>query len=143
MITIEDYQRLYDQLPEIDKPCPTGCTECCGPIILSRSEAEVIYNRTGKSPYIDDNGDCIFSLSGRCDIYDIRPFICRIYGVANYSNLSSCHHGCRCSKMLPFEKANTLLNQYTDLMQRDGKVFMSKFYEDFMKEQFNKRNNLK
>jgi Fe-S-cluster containining protein len=80
-----------------------GCGLCCGDtenktrhILLLESEAEAISAQTGHpiedfaeeisgtAPYVyqmkkPHEGKCFFLKNNRCDIYEIRPLICRFY----------------------------------------------------------------
>jgi len=81
----------------------TKCGICCGDtkektrhILLLRAEAEQIAKITmqpifkfavkieGKAPYIyemkkRENGKCVFLEKDRCNVYALRPLICRFY----------------------------------------------------------------
>lgn len=81
----------------------TMCGICCGDtnekkrhILMLSEEVQQISERIGKNslnfanvnkkqpPYLyemrkDENGTCIFLRENKCDIYSIRPLICRFY----------------------------------------------------------------
>ena len=82
----------------------TGCGICCGDtqektrhILLLSTEAEQIAKLTsqqiqgfaekikGKAPYVYEmkktieNGKCVFLTKNHCNIYQLRPLICRFY----------------------------------------------------------------
>ncbi len=80
-----ELNRIYSKLPAFR--CKENCGECCGPIRWSLAEEIVIrdylekkgleYRRIkslfDKCPYL--TGD------RKCEIYEVRPLICRAYGV--------------------------------------------------------------
>lgn len=71
------HRQLYREMPEMD--CIADCTDCCGPVVLTKYEAQ----RLGVDGCItptNEYGKCIFSIENRCSVYDKRPFLCRLFG---------------------------------------------------------------
>lgn len=74
---IRQLEELYSRIPKLD--CKKGCSDCCGPVVWSRLEWERIPDEQKKNatsincPYIQP--------SGRCEIYEKRPLVCRLFGV--------------------------------------------------------------
>lgn len=79
--------------------CKGLCQECCGPISfpksirdkypeldLPRNPVQVLLRVTMNGPYM-----CPFLKDGKCQIYDERPAICRLWGA---STELRCPHGC-------------------------------------------------
>lgn len=77
---------LTDRLPPM--PCDRGCRDCCGPVAASDREIRRIL------AYIEAHGIeptrppemnhgvpvCPFFQEGRCAVYPVRPFVCRLFG---------------------------------------------------------------
>lgn len=70
-----------------------GCGECCGPVLATTREIDVIRLHIAKNPTIravadtnqnDDSALCCFldSETRRCLIYPVRPMVCRLMGIA-------------------------------------------------------------
>ena len=82
---------LYATLPRLD--CQGLCSESCGPIALSLRERARIVERARKPIEIDDRATCsMLTGDGRCEVYEIRPMICRLWGLVKRM---PCPYGCR------------------------------------------------
>ncbi len=111
MKAIKKIRALYREIPTFT--CVPGCTDCCGPILFTRAEwARVKDKRMATSL------DCPYSLAGKCDIYEQRPFICRLYGAADDPRLT-CPHGCRPEKLLTADRTGELTDAYQKLMEME------------------------
>jgi Fe-S-cluster containining protein len=124
-------QDLYDQIPELE--CQGHCAAnrhntCCGPIGCSVIEAELLeaYDgiRCGWMPL--GNGRVMMDiprpgepgyagfvcphlgLNGRCEAYEVRPMICRLWGT---TPRMKCPWGCKPKQWLPDERASELLEE--------------------------------
>lgn len=106
-------QRLYDQIPSFK--CKPGCTDCCGPIVFSKSEWEDVPDKKNAT-----NIDCPYIQKGHCSIYENRPFICRLFGAAKDKQLE-CPHGCKPEIPLTKEKAQSLSMTYAVISQLEQK----------------------
>lgn len=91
---------LYAELPAIE--CEGHCWDSCGPIEMTEPERERIAERGVR---IRDNR---FSVTGpmtcpaltpfhQCSVYEVRPLICRLWGVARRL---PCPYGCKPSRRL-------------------------------------------
>ena len=63
--------------------CDEHCGECCGPVACSETEANLIKQFCEDSGIVHRNGDpltCSFYQKGRCAVYPVRPFLCRLFG---------------------------------------------------------------
>lgn len=62
--------------------CDTGCGECCG--VAPATEAEyrraLMVARSKKLVLKRQGAACPFYQEGTCQIYDARPFACRLFG---------------------------------------------------------------
>ncbi len=111
----KELRRIYSKIPEFK--CLDNCGKCCGPIYWSLAEEIVIRDFLKKNgieyrkarsfldycPYLNENK--------RCDIYPVRPLICRVYGVLE---------DLKC----PFVRAEKTLNreEYEELKNRIARI---------------------
>lgn len=89
LATIDD---LLKGIPQFQ--CVEGCSDCCGPIVMTKLEAHRIAARTGqKSVTTDAHLKCsLLGSDGKCSVYDIRPAVCRVFGASESERLV-CPHG--------------------------------------------------
>jgi len=100
---------LYSQIPKM--VCKEGCTDCCGPVPFNKEELSRLKGKDRKKCNTGA-ADCPYSLNGGCDIYEDRPFICRIFGTAKDVPLLECPHGCKPMFPLPAGRAKDLTKAY-------------------------------
>ncbi len=106
------HEELYAQIPEM--ACKPGCSDCCGPVPFTLWEWERVQDRR--------HGDwsslkCPYAVNGRCEIYEQRPFMCRLFGTTEDARLR-CPHGHRPDRMLSTTEARRLTSEYLELMVR-------------------------
>ncbi len=98
---VAQLEALYAGLPTIK--CQGLCWNSCGPIMMSDLERERIEAAGVRIPDFDqgqavrwNRGEPLHcpALDGwhRCTVYDVRPMICRIWGVGRGD--LACPHGC-------------------------------------------------
>lgn len=94
---------IYAQLPTIN--CQGKCAIACGAILLTDAEAHRLQLVTHRKPrtvpglkaltdFAPDTARqrCIYlTEQNRCSAYDVRPLICRAWGLVR---MLSCMHGC-------------------------------------------------
>lgn len=81
---------LYAQLPPL--ACKGLCHDSCGPIEMSVRERQRIEQRAGRKVTCGTGASCSMLTSDRrCSVYDIRPMICRIWGMVRKMR---CPYGC-------------------------------------------------
>lgn len=114
MSAIDKIKKLYAQIPSFE--CKPGCTDCCGPVPFAKSEWNQIIDK--REPSIINLLKCPYSYNGSCDIYNQRPFMCRIFGASNDPKLK-CPHGCGPKQPLKKKKAIRLTLQYQELVHKD------------------------
>ena len=82
-----------EDIPTVE--CKGLCHDQCSVIPMSQNEHYTLTEASGKEPHtvLTDNGPrCShLSLIGRCEAYEARPLICRLYGAAEGL---ICRHGC-------------------------------------------------
>lgn len=112
-------EKIFAGLPTMK--CVDGCSDCCGPILATRMEWSRIYNRLGTTQEklakkVEEKlskGDlnCVLlDEQGRCSVYDIRPAICRLFGVSHAPRLVCPHIGQHPSGLSDAD-TNNVLNQ--------------------------------
>jgi hypothetical protein len=88
---------LYAQVPDVQ--CKGHCKASCGPINMSYRERARIHQQTGVD--IPTGSQALargeltcpaLSEEGRCDVYELRPMICRVWGA---SEDLPCRWGCQ------------------------------------------------
>ena len=113
------HEELYAQIPNMN--CPSGCSDCCCLVRFSRYEVgqistakiiRAVYTRfrqatTQKCPHVTKDS--------HCNIYQVRPFVCRLFGTADHERLR-CPKGVRAEKMLTAEEAKKLTDQYLQII---------------------------
>ena len=103
----EQLDRLYQTLPAIQ--CRRKCQRACGPIMMSEAESERIAERVGRQTKETGDLSCpMLSLMGQCSIYDIRPAICRIYGL---TQALRCEFGCVPERWLSDAESSAFLRK--------------------------------
>lgn len=106
---------LYAQLPAID--CQGLCVDSCGPIPAGVAERERIERARGRrleatevrslvDTTVEACHECSMMDNGRCAVYDIRPMICRLWGLAENFR---CPYGCEPERMLTVEESYAFL----------------------------------
>lgn len=112
----EEIDRLYATLPHIE--CQRRCQKYCGPILMSKAESDRIAERIGRTPQDNEDLSCpMLSLMGNCKIYDIRPAICRIYGLTKSLR---CQFGCTPERWLDDAEARRMLRKIHKLSDPNG-----------------------
>lgn len=114
-----DYAALYAQVPALD--CQMKCANNCGPIVVPAVEWKRMERATGSGADREEMA-CghLDSEQGRCRAHEMRPLICRLWGVVEDA---PCPHGCVPERWLTRAEADALLQQA--IADSDGKVFSS------------------
>ena len=104
---------LYDQIPTFT--CKDGCTTCCGAVPFSRAEKKLLV-AGGKwpvhKPLATDRFLCPFASSEKgCEIYELRPLLCRLFGAVS-DPILKCPHGCGPAKPLDSETARKIFRKW-------------------------------
>lgn len=95
-------QEAYDRLPEID--CKGKCWNSCGPVDMHPAEHERIRERGVEIQEFTELRSYLWKLNAplycsaltedkRCSVHDVRPLICRLWGVVKGLDME-CPHGC-------------------------------------------------
>jgi Fe-S-cluster containining protein len=97
---------IYSRLPRLE--CQGKCQGSCGPIAMSRAEWTRIIERLGYAPKGNPSLVCpmLCKASGKCSVYDIRPLICRLWGMVK---AMPCPWGCNPSRWVSDKEAAAML----------------------------------
>lgn len=110
-IICEAHERLYKRIPTFT--CEPGCTDCCGPVPFSKWEWERIKDkRKGDIKTLT----CPYAVGGRCEIYEQRPLICRLFGAVDVETLR-CPHGCGPERKLTKAEADEIMEEYFRILK--------------------------
>jgi len=110
------HKQLYDKIPSFK--CKPGCADCCGPVPFSRWEWGRVMDKRYAAPAYMKTLTCPYAVDGRCEIYEQRPLICRMFGAVD-ALLMACPHGCGPARKLTDEQAKEMLRVYVqDLLNR-------------------------
>lgn len=104
------HQQLYDKIPSFK--CKPGCTDCCGPVPFSKWEWDRVSDKRHATPEHIKTLTCPYAVNGRCEIYEQRPLICRLFGAVD-APLMTCPHGCGPVGKLTDEQAREMMRIYT------------------------------
>lgn len=104
---LEAIRRLYADLPDL--ACKGLCTESCGPVPLSKAERDALVERHGPLRDLQPTSACGYlNIEGRCDVYEDRPLICRLFGIVDHPEMR-CPFGCVPERFLTNEEGHELL----------------------------------
>jgi Fe-S-cluster containining protein len=91
-------RNIWDRIPDV--ACTGKCADYCRAIAMSQAELDMVRERIPSFPGIlealrnADDGDqlmCPALMFGRCTIHEVRPTVCRMFGV---SEKLPCPYGC-------------------------------------------------
>lgn len=108
-------EEIYSVLPKID--CCGKCADTCTALPMSQLERERIAEHGVLIPLIDgplairwQDARCpALTELNRCSVHEVRPLICRMYGVVLDI---ACKHGCKVhGDMLTAEEGHWLLDE--------------------------------
>lgn len=104
-------EALYSQLPSLD--CLGLCSESCHFIGMTTLEHSRIKRTSGHDIQWTDSPCPALNFMGRCDVYSMRPMICRLWGVVEDM---PCHYGCKPSpRYLTREEGFSFLRRAREL----------------------------
>jgi len=107
---VKALEALYAELPQME--CTGQCESYCGPLVMTRTEFDLIKQETGVRPTVNQAEKCIFLRNGRCSIYNIRPLICRMWGQAE--NIM-CPWGCKSERPLTQKEGQDFINRASEI----------------------------
>lgn len=106
-------EEIYAEIPEIPD-CSGGCAVACGPIAMFKGEWERVKRSKGHTPKLAPGSlTCpMLSPTGRCTVYTVRPFICRLWGT---TQTLKCHLGCEPTRWLSTAEARDIFQRICDI----------------------------
>lgn len=114
----ERLDALYAELPTVD--CQGHCAQACGPITMTPAEWRRLNDASTAVPSIDGNFHCtLLTKEGRCSVYEVRPLICRMFGVARGLE---CPWGCEPTRWLSLEEGMRVMARASKIDGRNGMV---------------------
>lgn len=104
--TLMTHEELYKLIPTFK--CKEGCSECCGPMqYFDEFELEQLDEKKLPVGFY-----CPYKTTTGCEIYDKRPFICRLFG--NLEGLE-CKYGYGPLKKLTKQEGDKIMKLYNNL----------------------------
>jgi Fe-S-cluster containining protein len=106
-------EEFYKSLPTVN--CKGLCQESCGPIAMTEFEYDRLMEKA-KNPLTisDDDGTCSMLKDGRCSVYEVRPLICRLWGLTKEME---CPHGCVPTRWISRAEGFELLTKAHELTE--------------------------
>lgn len=108
---------LYAELPTIE--CRDGgCWQSCGPVPMTGVERQRIVDEHQVQVAAGPDGTCCaLTPLLRCGVYQVRPLICRIWGM---TRSLPCPSGCRPSRWLSDDEADEFIARAYDIDGQPG-----------------------
>lgn len=104
---------IYNALPQLE--CKGLCQDSCGPIQMLPAEAQNITDTGLSYPSCDKSSlTCSALENGRCSIYQQRPLICRLWGIAEEM---PCPFGCQPERRIGIWEAVRIFRQVEALKE--------------------------
>src|ERR1043165_1016518 len=98
-------------MPGID--CRKLCAESCGPIVMGRVEWQRVCRAVGEERHqADPLGYCPLLENERCAVYNVRPMLCRLWGIVE---TMKCPWGCVPERWLTKEEGYEFLARAADI----------------------------
>lgn len=103
-------EEIYSEIPSIPS-CNGRCASACGPIVMFTGEWKRVKRSMGGKPpsYTPGSLRCpMLSPTGRCMVYTVRPYICRLWGT---TSTLACPEGCQPTRWLSREEAQDIFER--------------------------------
>lgn len=111
---VDAMDALYATLPGL--ACKRLCQECCGPVFMEKLEWERIGERLGRYPRPTPEQaaklECPMLADGGCTVYDLRPAVCRLWGLVESMR---CPHGCVPERVLTDAEGHEFLGRVAEI----------------------------
>lgn len=107
---VQRMEALYAELPHIE--CKQLCRQCCGPVVQGGALTPLEFERMAGIPPspVDPKDFMACSMlngeTGLCRVYDLRPMICRLWGVVPSMR---CPFGCEPDRWLTELESRTYM----------------------------------
>jgi len=130
-------EQIYAKIPKIK--CKGLCTIFCGAIGMEVGEAEALTKAAGFEPTMSDDYVCGYLKEGCCSVYEQRPTICRLFGVAEKL---TCPHGCEYEKIISIETVFMILQLVRNVAGDGEHVVYNCSIEQFEEDKLKKRYDI-
>lgn len=114
----------YPTLPVMQ--CDPNCGECCGPAMCRESEFAKIVDfiqASGITPQ-RQGLTCPLYQNGTCQVYEVRPMICRAFG---HLEQMKCSRGYNVNAP---SRQTREIHSYFDTLHREGAKYLHELLED-------------
>lgn len=102
---------LYAELPRLE--CRGVCSDSCGPIQMSVRERTRMEKEAGCKVTCGLGASCsMLTPERKCGVYDIRPLICRLWGLTKQM---ACPYGCEPERWLTDEEGYEFLRRSIEI----------------------------
>jgi len=105
-----ELEALYEKIPTFK--CIPGCMDCCGPVPFSKVEWERVKDKRKARSL-----KCPYAVDGKCEIYEVRPFVCRLFGAVDTPTMT-CPYGRGPENKLTEAEARELTFRYLNILAR-------------------------
>lgn len=105
----QSLEDIYAEIPAIPD-CDGRCAAACGPIAMFKGEwKRVVRAAGGRVPKPRSRLACpLLSPTGKCTVYSVRPYICRVWGATEELR---CPNGCEPERWLTTEEARDIFKR--------------------------------
>lgn len=111
--------KLYKEIPTFT--CIEGCTDCCGPVFTTKTEAAKLGIQVGSLTNLPGNPKCQFAGESGCTVHDKRPLMCRVMGATTMESLQ-CPHGKGPLKKMKDQQTVQLISRYKTFVIMDANL---------------------
>jgi hypothetical protein len=115
-------EKLYKSVPTFT--CVEGCSDCCGPVFTTKTEAEKLGIEVGTLTNKPGEEKCRFAGERGCSVHNDRPLMCRLYGATDIEELV-CPHGRKPGKPLKKVQTTELIGKYKAFVILDANKVQS------------------
>ncbi len=109
---MRDLDALYAELPRLE--CQRLCAESCGPVFMGRLEWRRVCTSVREVRTGGDDLMCPLLKKGRCEVYPIRPMLCRLWGLVESM---PCPWGCEPDRYLTDREGHEFLVRAASLSE--------------------------
>jgi Fe-S-cluster containining protein len=97
---------VYEDIPNM-LDCKGECEASCGAIAMLGGEWDRIKRAAGYTPHMPKGSSIcpLLSPTGRCTVYSVRPYICRLWGT---TRALRCPKGCTPERWLTAKEAHEI-----------------------------------
>lgn len=116
---MRSYGEVLQSLPTVN--CKGLCQASCGPIAECTTDLElmILEQATGEQVVLATNPShsCPLLKNGRCSVHEVRPIICRMFGVVDDEHMR-CPYGCEPARWVSNSEARRIFNKAIELSKR-------------------------